>query len=259
MTCYVYADVILLNNFAMDFLLLNALKRLLRLDARRYGCFLASLLGAAYALLFFLYPLASWQTVLTSVGMSLLMVNMAFRLKKQEEQIRAVCGLYLFSVMAAGVLELFHRFSWFSIWWFYIAAVWFGIWGSSFLWNQVLVGAVRQRHLYQVDLWMGGKKQTVTAFLDTGNHLTEPISGEPVAVLWGGVGKELLSESEGLFCIPFHSVGKRSGLLPAVRADRMEIQQAGKRQMIEHPYIAISDIPLSQNDSYQMLLHEKMW
>lgn len=259
MTYHVYADVVLINNFAMDFLLLSAVRKLLRLRARRFGCLSASLAGACYALLILVLPLAFWQSFIASIGMSLLMTAMAFRLTGKQELLRAVSGLYLASVMAAGVMELFRSFGWFSFLWLYGLALLLSVWLAFTLWGMVSDCVLRQKNLYQVELWLGEKKQAVTALLDTGNHLTEPVSGEPVSILWGGAAKELLAESEGVFCVPFHSVGREHGVLLAVRADRMEIQMEGFRQVIEHPYIAVAKQPLSRNGSYQMLLHEKMW
>ena len=49
-TYRVYADVILLQNLAADFLLLSVVKNCLRLPERRYGRLAGSLLGAVYAL-----------------------------------------------------------------------------------------------------------------------------------------------------------------------------------------------------------------
>ena len=48
MTYRVYADVILLQNLAADFLLLSVVKNCLRLPERRYGRLAGSLLGAVY-------------------------------------------------------------------------------------------------------------------------------------------------------------------------------------------------------------------
>lgn len=261
MTYHLYADVVLINNFTMDFLLLLAVKKLLRLETRRFGCVLGALAGAFYALLVLLLPvsLAFWQIFLASAGMSLCMAGLAFRLRERKELVRAVSGLYLASLIAAGGMELFRSFGWFSPFWLYMLALLLSVRLSFSLWGAVSGCALRQKNLYQVELWLGEARQTVTALFDTGNHLTEPISGEPVSILWSGAAKELLAEAEGVFCIPFHSVGREEGILLAIRADRMEIQMEGFRQVIEHPYLAITKQPLSRAGAYQMLLHEKMW
>ena len=309
MTYIIYADVILVNNFTMDFLLLTAVRKMMKLKTRRGGLVIASLAGAFFALAVMIVPLPVFflQTLVTCVGLSTLMAVLAFQLHGPAEVLRAVAGLYLAALMAAGVMQLL-PFGWFSVFWLYGAAAVGSVWLTSLLWRQVSLSMVRSRHLYQVELFFGEKKLQVTAFLDTGNHLTEPVTGAPVCVLWSGALREAIwsdaaqkvlwenaaqevlwgdavqevlqgtssgemlrgtsageqqrtafRENHGFCFIPFRSIGRESGILPAVRADRMEIQMDGWRQRIERPYIAISDQPLSQNGSYQMLLNEKVW
>ena len=260
-TYELYADVVLVNNFTMDFLLLAAVRRMMKLEVRKGGLFTASMAGALFALAVMIVPLPVFflSSALGSIGMSLVMVLLAFRLRSLVELFRALGGLYLSSAMAAGMMELLRPLDvFFSVWGFGTAGL-LSVGGSCFLWKQMSCQAVRNGHLYAVDLYFGEKKRTVTALLDTGNHLTEPISGKPVSVLWGEAAEGLYDGAAGVFCIPFRTVGEEDGLLYAVRGDRMEIQMDGWRKRIEHPYIAISQQPLSQNDSYQMLLNEKLW
>lgn len=234
---------------------------MMKLEVRKGGLVTASLAGAVWALAVMIVPLPVFflQTLLTCVGMSTLMAVLAFRLRSPAELFRAVGGLYLAAAMAAGFMELLRPFGWFSAFWFYGAAALGSVWLMSFLWNMVSAGATKASHLYQVDLFFGEKKRTVTAFLDTGNHLTEPVSGKPVSILWGTAAEGLPDSISGVYCIPFRSVGREHGILMAVRADRMEIQMDGWRRIIEQPYIAITKEPLSQSGAYQMLLNEMHW
>ena len=108
----------------------------------------------------------------------------------------------------------------------------------------------------------GSEKLTVNAFLDTGNHLTEPVTGKPVALasekLWHrmqGCGSVPENEYGNIpyddeddevirrfALIPYEAVGIR-GVLEAVRVDRMEI--SGKK--IKGCYIAKSDGKFQMN------------
>ena len=109
MTYNLYADVILANNFTMDFLLLSVVRKVMKLEKRKGGIFLASLAGAVYALAVMLvpFPIFFLQFFATYAVMSALMVLIAFRVRKPREILRAVAGLYLAAVMAAGFLQLF--------------------------------------------------------------------------------------------------------------------------------------------------------
>ena len=234
---------------------------MMKLEVRKGGLFTASMAGALFALAVMIVPLPVFflQTLLSCVAAGTLMVVLAFRLHGFRELLRAVGGFYLAAAMAAGLMEFLRPFGWFSAFWLYGLACVLCVEASSFLWSRISCQAVRNSHLYQVDLYFGEEKRTVTAFLDTGNHLTEPVTGKPVSLLWGGELRGLAMESFGVCCIPFRSLGEPNGLLYAVRASRMVIHMDGWRQNIENPYIAISKEPLSQNGSYQMLLNEKMW
>lgn len=262
MTYNLYADVILANNFTMDFLLLSVVRKVMKLEKRKGGIFLASLAGAVYALAVMLvpFPIFFLQFFATYAVMSALMVLIAFRVRKPREILRAVAGLYLAAVMAAGFLQLFEglggdRTSLL----FYGAAAAGSIWLTMVLWKAAAGGAVQSGHLYQVTLYYRGKSGTFTGFLDTGNRLTEPVSGKPVSILSADSAKELFSRVDGVLYVPFRTVGREGGVIPAVRADRMEIREDGRNTVIENPYIALSKEPLSQAGAYQILLNEKLW
>ena len=108
MTYRVYADVILLQNLAADFLLLSVVKNCLRLPERRYGRLAGSLLGAVYALGMVLapVPLGYDGRMLLSAMMSVLMAWTAFSIRRKSEAAEAAIGLYIASMLAAGCMEL---------------------------------------------------------------------------------------------------------------------------------------------------------
>ena len=107
-TYRVYADVILLQNLAADFLLLSVVKNCLRLPERRYGRLAGSILGAVYALGMVLapVPLGYAGRMLLSATMSVLMVWTAFSIRRKSEAAEAAIGLYIASMLAAGCMEL---------------------------------------------------------------------------------------------------------------------------------------------------------
>ena len=262
MTYNLYADVILANNFTMDFLLLSVVRKVMKLEKRKGGIFLASLAGAVYALAVMIvpFPIFFLQFFATYAVMSALMVFIAFRLRRPGEILRAVAGLYLAAVMAAGLLQMFESLGGSrSSLLFYAAAASGSIWMTLVLWRAVSKGASDNGHLYRVTVYYRGKSGCFTGFLDTGNRLTEPASGKPVSILSADSGRELFRTVDGVLYIPFRTVGKESGVIPAVRAERMEIREDGRKTVFENPWIALSKEPLSQDGTYQMLLNEKLW
>ncbi len=105
-----------------------------------------------------------------------------------------------------------------------------------------------------------GRCCRMIALVDSGNGLTEPISKMPVSVIEERVMepyKELLREDR-FRIVPFHSVGKESGILEAYFIEKMEIENEGESRIIEQPVIAIAKEAISINGNYQMILHPEL-
>lgn len=273
MTYNLYADVIFFNNFAMDFFLLIMLRKILKFRKRRGGLLIASLLGAFYAVAVTIFPIpiVLFQTVLTYAGVSAFMVFAAFRIKGWRDLVKGVIGLYLSVVIMAGLMQLLNVSG--GISWYLEQMIAGGSWKelpflvyvtaaggcfflACFMWQTAKLTEQRNGHLYTVVLFYRGKSKSMTGFLDTGNRLTEPYSKRPVSIVSGGCCEELFEAAEEFLFIPFRTVGREDGVLPAVTADRMELEIEEQKIVIEAPCIAISKEPLSGNNDYEMLINE---
>lgn len=261
MTYHIYADVVLLNNFLMDYALLSLVHKMFKLKVRKRGLLLSGLSGSVYSLLILLFPMPVNLAAefFLNIGMSVGMVILAYEIHTVQEFKQAAAGFYLCAFLMAGMFHLFPS-EWFSGVFGYGMMVFCGLAAIRNGWRLVSANAVRNSHLYQAVLCFGETKIMLTALLDTGNHMTDPYTGAPVSIVWG---KEIAEAAAGrtgpgFFYLPFRTVGCEHGVLPAIRADSMEIYGEERSWRLEHPCIAVADRPLSQNGTYQMLLHEKM-
>jgi sigma-E processing peptidase SpoIIGA len=124
----------------------------------------------------------------------------------------------------------------------------------------------RQKLLYPVTLIDEDMEIHMTALLDTGNGLIEPISKKPVCLVGKNVFEENRAKEGGrkefqpqkFRVIPYHSVGKENGILSGYEMDRLIIDTDERKVIIEKPMIGISDVPVSGNDSYQMILQPEL-
>lgn len=113
---------------------------------------------------------------------------------------------------------------------------------------------------YRVRLFYDGRSVTGNALWDTGNHLREPFTGEPVML----GEKRLLSrlwktEEEPIQrMIPFHSVGKETGILRIFQVDYAEVKMESQWCRVKNPWVAICDHYLSSDGEYEMILHPEM-
>lgn len=92
-----------------------------------------------------------------------------------------------------------------------------------------------------------GARVTVAALIDSGNSLTEPISGKAVSVvdekvfrsLWGNGG-------QGYRAIPYHSIGKSRGILEGYLLPELRLEVNGMCKTFRNVYIAVSPECISE-------------
>lgn len=113
----------------------------------------------------------------------------------------------------------------------------------------------------QVKLILSGQEKCVlTALVDSGNGLREPISKKPVSLVEERVIAQYKKyfQEEKFRIVPFHSVGNEKGILEAYFIQEMEIRKAGEKIVIKNPIIAITKEVISENERYQMILHPEL-
>ncbi|MCI8551059.1 MAG: sigma-E processing peptidase SpoIIGA [Lachnospiraceae bacterium] len=115
--------------------------------------------------------------------------------------------------------------------------------------------------LFRVLLIKGNKQVEVTALLDTGNRLYEPVTKKPVSV---GEMKALSSlfpeeeeKTEGFLLIPYHSIGG-DGFLKGRKLDQIALvrEDGSSTPFPEETFlVALKEGQLSKDGSYQLILH----
>lgn len=95
--------------------------------------------------------------------------------------------------------------------------------------------------------------------VDTGNRLTEPLSGRPVSIVDGVSAKKLLGEGwesrRGFYLIPYHSIGTDKGWMLGVTIDSLSVEAPEGRIDIQNPVLAIYEGQVSYRKQYQVILH----
>lgn len=265
MTETLYLDLFFLVNLFADLYLLFLTGMILREPVRRRKgqLFLGAAVGAAVGcvLVFFpKLPLPVWILLELAIP-ALLMTQVAFGRCSLLETLRRVTVLGLTAVLSGGVfaaLEATKRAWELTPWTFREFGLALSAAGGMLLAGMVILknGITLRNSLYEVTLHYQGKQKTVLALLDTGNQLYEPYGHQPVHILEKNAWPELPEPVFKVIYIPFCSVGNEHGILPAVRMERMEVRQRGEKiRVLEHPWVAISETPLSVRHQYEMLLH----
>lgn len=269
-----YIDVLFITNFAMDLLVLSIVRRVMKYRFILWRMILGATGGAAWAVFAAAFPLLPlWlEMIITYLAVSTLMVMMAFDIKKPKETGKAVGALYLAAVITAGIMDALYQHTKAGYYIeqiltgnvreampfyrliFLAAGTYFGI--RCFL-RQISAILKGKNNFYEVTMHYRGKKKIITALLDTGNRLYEPVSRRIVHVVTYEAVRELCESVSEVIYIPYGSVGKNDGVLPGIFLDEMEVRQGDEVRIIKRPLVAVCKKVLSANGEYQMLLHEE--
>ncbi len=225
----VYLDLVILLNFLVDFLLLWGTDKLCGASASLKRTALAAGLGAAYGgfcllpgFVFLGGPL--WRLV-SFAAMGVLAFGLSI------SAVRRSIVFFLLSMALGGLAMGLGKG---SLWTIALAA--------AALWAMCCLGFDGKTYV-PVTVKYKGRRMKLTALVDTGNTLRDPVSGRPVLVVQEKVGQQLLGLTEqqlrspldtlssglvpGLRLVPYHAVGVADGLLLAVQPEEVELN--GKR------------------------------
>lgn len=219
----VYADLLFLVNFCMDFQCLFLTARLLRRPFPLKRALLASVLGALYACAALFIPASGVAAFATDLFVGLLMCGLVF-LPQEEKKWRFLIpfGLY-FGVSAAvgGVMSalsgLLSRLQYApaqtggSSLSFAVLALLGGL--VTFLWGRLCQRRAKGKCV-QLRLEYEGRELHLDAFVDTANHLCDPVGGRPVVVIDRVVARALLPQA--LLCAAERGMAGLASLPPAL-------------------------------------------
>ena len=197
----VYVDLLFLVNFCMDFQCFFLTARLLHRPFPLKSALFSSAVGAFYACVALFLPASGTVAFMADLGMGLLMGALVF-LPQEERKWHFLVpfGLY-FGVSAAvggvmsAVSSLFTRLEYVptqtgsSSFSFGLLAVLGGL--ATFLWGRLCQRRAKNKCV-KLRLEYAGRALQVEAFVDTANHLCDPLGGRPVVIIDRTVAKELL-------------------------------------------------------------------
>ena len=242
-----YLDVLMLLNFLGDLLLLGAANRLSGYPPGIKRAVLAAALGGVYGGVCVLPELQFLSNTLWRVVSLVLMGGIAFGFCK--EAARRVVLFVLLSMSLGGVAVGLESGSFVSL---VLAAL-----GVCLMCVFGLRGKTGAEYV-QVQI---GKEHLI-ALRDTGNTLTDPLTGQQILVVSASVGKRLLGLSAaelsdpvraigripGLRLVPFHAVGCSAGMLPVKRFEDVRIGSWSGSCLV-----AFAPNELGQGKSYEAL------
>lgn len=286
----VYVDLLFLVNLALNAWALWVTAKLVGISLRAGRLFWASLCGAIFAF----GSLTPWSDALAHPASKLLlaaaMVYLAFRPQKPAKVLHLLAWFLLVSFATAGVVlglyallldkvptgqVLTHGVL--PLWLLLTAVAVLGVTGRHFLGNlQNRLVHVANRASLMVGI--GRLEFTLDALVDSGNQLSEPLSGRPVVVVALAAVSHLLPPelvrlsqansyddteltqlasdewARRIRFVPYHTVANPGGILLGVRVDQIQVSCNGRMHLVRDITLAICPTELSLGDNYQALV-----
>ena len=268
----IYLDVIFLENFLMDYILLMLTGKIMQREKKSLGMLLAAVMGSAFTVFSYILMLTVeskngilWQATLQlfNFWIAYVMVKCAYRNVRGKQTYFCVGTMLLLSLLTGGILSgimqntVIGRMRQSTI----LMAIGTFLFGYLFL--KKWMEALRERLFYRkchlpVVLRLCGKQIDCKGLMDSGNSLYEPITGRPVIIVEEALLERYgIGEPETYFAIPYHAIGTKNGILKGVLADELEIPEQGEKKW-QKVMLGIYEGKISRQDEYQVILHPKL-
>ncbi len=279
----IYLDIFYLVNFFLNLFVFEILNIFLKKKPVSIRTICAATVGATFAVLIIV---CRWKThigiFLVMYGLVIsLMIRIAYGKTSFQGLLRYVAGFYLTAFFLAGAILHIRGLVGMknvSLIFLLITAI-ILVCVIRKIHSSIQQEVTRSKGIFSVRIMYNGKRITGTAFLDTGNHLCEPISQEPVSIIEYRLFRHMLSEKERadwdqtihnmepeLFAklllryIPVHSLGTDKNYILGVRVDDMEVQVNGQKAIhTGKTWLGICDGFLSTDKEYDVLLNGKIF
>lgn len=186
----IYADILLLINFVLDFLCLFISGRLLSKRLKTLRFILASLFGAVYTLLYYvLYPLEWYFSLPLHIVAACIICIIAFKFSSFKNIAKTVAVFILTSALLGGLLNAVYGISG-----RFADGIYTDISASSLIIISVLSTVIALGYSLlckkkvvtksmRADIYINEEPIKVNLLVDSGNMLTEPFTSLPVIVI----------------------------------------------------------------------------
>lgn len=276
----VYIDVLFALNFLINILIVEGTGVIISEDTKWYRSLMSAFIGAMYATAVFFPNLEIIQTFFMKILLSGVMVIVAFKFKNKTHFLKMWGCFYLVSFIFGGSIIAIMSTTklgsmmgavysngevYFNLPWRWVFASAAGTYMLIFFFGRIRKRRIAKEAVARkLTIYINGKHVETKAIIDTGNSLFDPITGSPVIVCEYAQIKSIVPVAEGdsliekmrevglrVRLIPFSSIGKENGLMPAFLPDMVKIDEYEAKRCV----IGISESPLSVSEEYHALLN----
>lgn len=288
----IYIDIIIVENLVMNYIILYATGLISKSKISHLRIFLASAIGAIYAITEYISKLSIYSNILVKIILSIVIVFVAFNPQNVKKMCKQLILFYLTTFTFGGVATYL----------IYVLKpqniiIKNGMYVGTYVLKVIFIGAIlgtiiliiafkfaknkitKKDMICKVKIKLNGKEITLDTMVDTGNMLKEPLTGNPVVVvektsLYDLMPKEILNNTESILggdfekipedikneyisrlkIIPFSSLGKQNGMLLGIKPENLKVINEQTEEEKDNAIIGIYNKSLTKRGEYKALI-----
>lgn len=255
-------DVILFENFIVDFFLLYVMAQTIKLKPVLKYLIISSTIGSLYVLTILIPSLKVFSGFWAKLIVGFIMTIIVVRKKDCFFLIKAYCIFIMYTMLLAGIctfnspnefgnvaVGVIYNFSYKEL---MISVM------IMYLVIHRTVTFIRDRktmanYIYTIDIEFNHSLKSVKAFLDTGNELREPVTNVPVIIAESNILNGIDMDGYSKYFIPYKLVNGCEGNLLGIKPSSIIVHMDGFNNKVEG-IIAVTNSRLSKNGDYNALL-----
>ncbi|WP_313163693.1 sigma-E processing peptidase SpoIIGA [Sedimentibacter sp.] len=179
-----YVEYVFAENFIIDFILLFITGKLVKKGIIYKRLIAASAVGALYVILTAYIAEAFMTYFIVKFSVSVLMLMIAFDCKGVLANIRVIICFYITSLIMVGIITGLYYFTYSKVTVSVIVISFFtGYVALSFFFKEIKLRQEKSNYMRTVAIGLSGRSKSIKGFIDTGNELSDPLTGKPVIVV----------------------------------------------------------------------------
>jgi stage II sporulation protein GA (sporulation sigma-E factor processing peptidase) len=179
-----YVEYVFVENFIIDFILLFITGKLIKRVIIFKRLIIASLVGSLYVIISYYTGMKFMTSFIVKFSISVLMIMIAFDSKGILTNIRVIICFYITSLIMVGIISAliyltYDKLTVNAI----IMSMFTGYVALHFFFKEIKDRIAKHNYKRMVNVSIGDKSKKFKGYIDTGNELTDPMTGKPVMVV----------------------------------------------------------------------------
>lgn len=278
-----YVEYVFAENFIIDFILLFITGKLIKRNIIYKRLIAASLVGALYVILTAYIGRHFMTYFIVKFSVSVLMLMIAFDSKGILINIRVIICFYITSLIMVGIITGLYYLNYDRVTVNAIVISFFiGYVALSFFFKEIKSKIEKMNYMRTVTISLLNKSKSINGFIDTGNELTDPLTGKPVIVVSIERIKNILDDelyknilsfynkeknyeemlnnhgNLNLKIIRFNTISSTGEMMVCITPDDIKIIAKDNRIITADAVIGLYPKKISQKEDYDALLFNKI-